>query len=54
MGITAQNRDTRGDNYENLLSQLSAAGKSGQFRTLPHHLPGAAYGSSDILRPGPG
>ncbi|GAA5263240.1 type I restriction-modification system subunit M [Methanocalculus sp. MC3] len=37
MNITAQNRDTQGDIYEYLLSQLSTAGKNGQFRT-PRHI----------------
>ena len=31
MNITAQNRDTQGDIYEYLLSQLSTSGKNGQF-----------------------
>lgn len=35
--IPAQNRDTQGDIYEYLLSQLSTAGKNGQFRT-PRHI----------------
>ena len=37
MDITAQNRDTQGDIYEYLLSQLFTAGKNGQFRT-PRHI----------------
>jgi len=37
MNITVQNRDTQGDIYEYLLSQLSTAGKNGQFRT-PRHI----------------
>jgi type I restriction enzyme M protein len=37
MDITAQNRDTQGDIYEYLLSQLTTAGKNGQFRT-PRHI----------------
>jgi type I restriction enzyme M protein len=37
MNITAQNRDTQGDIYEYLLSQLQTAGKNGQFRT-PRHI----------------
>lgn len=37
MNITAQNRDTQGDIYEHLLSQLKTAGKNGQFRT-PRHI----------------
>jgi type I restriction enzyme M protein len=37
MNITAQNRDTQGDIYEYLLSQLTTAGKNGQFRT-PRHI----------------
>ncbi|MDY6966017.1 MAG: class I SAM-dependent DNA methyltransferase, partial [Halobacteriota archaeon] len=37
MDITAQNRDTQGDIYEYLLSQLKTAGKNGQFRT-PRHI----------------
>lgn len=37
MNITSQNRDTQGDIYEYLLSQLTTAGKNGQFRT-PRHL----------------
>ncbi len=38
MDITAQNRDTQGDIYEYLLSQLSTAGMNGQFRTPPRHI----------------
>ena len=37
MKISAQNQDTQGDIYEYLLSQLSTAGKNGQFRT-PRHI----------------
>ncbi len=37
LNITAQNRDTQGDIYEYLLSQLKTAGKNGQFRT-PRHI----------------
>jgi len=37
MNITAQNRDTQGDIYEYLLSELRTAGKNGQFRT-PRHI----------------
>ena len=37
MHIKEQNRDTRGDIYEYLLSELSTAGKNGQFRT-PRHI----------------
>jgi len=37
MDITAQNRDTQGDIYEYLLSELATAGKNGQFRT-PRHI----------------
>jgi len=37
MNITAQNRDVQGDIYEYLLSQLTTAGKNGQFRT-PRHI----------------
>ncbi|KAF5051086.1 N-6 DNA Methylase [anaerobic digester metagenome] len=37
MEITKQNADTQGDIYEYLLSQLSTAGKNGQFRT-PRHI----------------
>jgi type I restriction enzyme M protein len=37
MRIPAQNRDTQGDIYEYLLSQLQTAGKNGQFRT-PRHI----------------
>ncbi|WP_371816474.1 HsdM family class I SAM-dependent methyltransferase [Methanospirillum purgamenti] len=37
INITARNRDTQGDIYEYLLSQLSTAGKNGQFRT-PRHI----------------
>lgn len=37
MDITAQNRDTQGDIYEYLLSEISTAGKNGQFRT-PRHI----------------
>lgn len=35
--ITEQNQDTQGDIYEYLLSELSTAGKNGQFRT-PRHI----------------
>jgi len=31
--IKEQNRDTKGDIYEFLLSELQTAGKNGQFRT---------------------
>jgi type I restriction enzyme M protein len=37
LNITAQNRDTQGDIYEYLLSELKTAGKNGQFRT-PRHI----------------
>jgi type I restriction enzyme M protein len=37
MHISSQNLDTQGDVYEYLLSQLSTAGKNGQFRT-PRHI----------------
>ncbi|MEW5936649.1 MAG: class I SAM-dependent DNA methyltransferase [Candidatus Thermoplasmatota archaeon] len=37
LNIEAQNRDTQGDIYEYLLSQLKTAGKNGQFRT-PRHI----------------
>jgi len=37
MHIKEQNRDTKGDLYEYLLSQLQTAGKNGQFRT-PRHI----------------
>lgn len=37
MHIKEQNRDTKGDIYEFLLSQLTTAGKNGQFRT-PRHI----------------
>ncbi len=37
MHIKEQNRDTRGDIYEYLLSELTTAGKNGQFRT-PRHI----------------
>lgn len=37
MNITAQNRDVQGDIYEYLLSELTTAGKNGQFRT-PRHI----------------
>lgn len=37
MHIKEQNRDTKGDIYEHLLSELSTAGKNGQFRT-PRHI----------------
>lgn len=37
INITAQNRDTQGDIYEYLLSELKTAGKNGQFRT-PRHI----------------
>ena len=36
MQIKEQNRDTQGDLYEYLLSQLSTSGKNGQFRTPQH------------------
>ena len=36
MHIKEQNRDTKGDLYEYLLSQLQTAGKNGQFRTPRH------------------
>lgn len=37
MKIKEQNKDVQGDLYEYLLSQLSTAGKNGQFRT-PRHI----------------
>ncbi|MEM2131556.1 MAG: class I SAM-dependent DNA methyltransferase [Candidatus Woesearchaeota archaeon] len=37
MHIKEQNRDTNGDLYEYLLSELQTAGKNGQFRT-PRHI----------------
>ena len=37
LNITAQNRDTQGDIFEYLLSELKTAGKNGQFRT-PRHI----------------
>ncbi len=37
MKIKEQNRDTRGDIYEYLLSELKTSGKNGQFRT-PRHI----------------
>lgn len=37
MHIKEQNRDTKGDLYEYILSQLQTAGKNGQFRT-PRHI----------------
>ena len=37
LDITSQNRDTQGDIYEYLLSELKMAGKNGQFRT-PRHI----------------
>lgn len=37
MHIKNQNRDTKGDIYEYLLSELKTAGKNGQFRT-PRHI----------------
>lgn len=37
MEIKDQNRDTKGDIYEYLLSELKTAGKNGQFRT-PRHI----------------
>lgn len=37
MHIKEQNRDTKGDIYEYLLSELRTAGKNGQFRT-PRHI----------------
>ena len=37
MHIKEQNRDTKGDIYEFLLSQLNISGKNGQFRT-PRHI----------------
>ena len=39
LNITAQNKDTQGDIYEYLLSELRTAGKNGQFRT-PRHIIG--------------
>jgi len=36
MQISAQNQDVQGDLYEYLLSQLTTAGRSGQFRTPRH------------------
>jgi len=36
MHIKEQNRDTKGDIYEYLLSELTTAGKNGQFRTPRH------------------
>jgi type I restriction enzyme M protein len=36
MHIKEQNRDTKGDIYEYLLSQLQTAGKNGQFRSPRH------------------
>lgn len=36
MHIKEQNRDTKGDLYEYILSQLQTAGKNGQFRTPRH------------------
>jgi len=36
MHIKEQNRDTKGDLYEYLLSELKTAGKNGQFRTPRH------------------
>ena len=36
MNIKEQNKDVQGDLYEYLLSQLSTAGKNGQFRTPRH------------------
>ncbi len=38
-GIEMDNRDTNGDLYEYLLSELTTAGKNGQFRT-PRHIIG--------------
>src|SRR3989338_11472696 len=35
--IKEQNQDTQGDIYEYLLSELTTAGKNGQFRT-PRHI----------------
>src|SRR3989338_4621084 len=37
MHIKEQNRDTKGDIYEYLLSELKTSGKNGQFRT-PRHI----------------
>ncbi|AEG17736.1 type I restriction-modification system subunit M [Methanobacterium paludis] len=37
MHIKEQNRDTKGDLYEYLLSELTTSGKNGQFRT-PRHI----------------
>jgi type I restriction enzyme M protein len=37
MEIKSQNKDTQGDLYEYLLSELTTAGKNGQFRT-PRHI----------------
>ncbi|OEU41373.1 DNA methyltransferase [Methanosarcina sp. Ant1] len=39
MHIKEQNRDTKGDIYEYLLSELKTSGKNGQFRT-PRHIIG--------------
>lgn len=46
LNITAQNRDTQGDTYEYLLSELKTAGKNGQFRT-PRHIIGMIVGLVD-------
>ena len=37
LNITAQNKDTQGDIYEYLLSEIKSSGKNGQFRT-PRHI----------------
>ncbi len=37
LNITGRNQDVQGDIYEHLLSELSQAGKAGQFRT-PRHI----------------
>jgi type I restriction enzyme M protein len=46
LNITAQNRDTQGDIYEYLLSELKTAGKNGQFRT-PRHIIRMIVGLTD-------
>lgn len=56
MHIKEQNRDTQGDIYEYLLSELQSSGKNGQFRTPRHiikmmiDLVGPKYGET-ILDP---
>ncbi len=50
LNITAQNRNTQGDIYEYLLSELKSAGKNGQFRT-PRHIIGMIVELVDPVNP---